>query len=58
MGNIRIMTDNPSHVDYTFIDYGSFKLNASTSNQIPMDPMYMLTTTIMPVQRIKKEGKK
>ncbi|MGB6628468.1 MAG: hypothetical protein WCF03_18250 [Nitrososphaeraceae archaeon] len=30
---IRIITDKPTNVDYTFIDDGSLKLNATTSNQ-------------------------
>jgi hypothetical protein len=30
---IRIITDKPTNVDYTFIDDGSLKLNATTSDQ-------------------------
>jgi hypothetical protein len=30
---IRIITDKPTNVDYTFIDEGSLKLNATTSDQ-------------------------
>ena len=33
MGEIRIITDKPTNVDYTFIDDGSLKLNATTSDQ-------------------------
>ena len=32
--NIRIMTDKPRHVEYTFIDDGSFKFNTSSDTDL------------------------
>ena len=53
---IRIITYKPTNVDYTFIDDGSLMQLLQT--RAFMDPMYMLTTTIMAYPKNQKERRK
>lgn len=53
---IRIITDKPTNIDYTFIDSGSIKLNATSSDQGPNGSnVYVNNNNSLPRESERKE---